>query len=51
MAFVIRPATPLLLVSALLLACSKTRESSAAQVTRTQDEARAIPASRRTAIT
>jgi serine protease Do len=52
MAFVIRPAAPLLLASALLLACNKTRESSAAQVTRTADEARAsVPASRRTAIT
>jgi len=52
MAFVMRPAVPLLLAAALLLACSKTREGSAAQITRTQDEARAsVPASRRTAIT
>jgi len=53
MAIVIRTAAPLLLASALLSACSSTRESSAAQVTRTADEARtaSIPASRRTAIT
>ena len=38
MALVIRPATPLLLASLLLLGCSQTRESSAAQVTRTQIE-------------
>src|SRR6185295_11699028 len=52
MAFVIRPAAPLMLAAALLLGCSQTRETSAAQVTRTQDEARAsVPASRKTAIT
>jgi len=52
MAFVIRTAVPRLLASGLLLACSKTPETSAAQVTRTADEAQAsIPASRRTAIT
>ena len=52
MALVTRSTAPLLLASALLLACSQTRETSAAQVTKTVDEAQAsIPASRRTAIT
>src|SRR5258705_3138995 len=51
MAFLTRRAA-LLLASALLLACSDTRKSSAAQVPRTADQARAsVPASRRTAIT
>jgi serine protease Do len=51
MALVIRRAVPVL-ASALLLACSQTRESKAAQITRTADEAKAsVPASRRTAIT
>jgi len=51
MALVTRSAALLLLASASLLACSQTRES-AAQVTKTVDEAQAsIPASRRTAIT
>jgi serine protease Do len=45
-------ASALLLVAASLAACSDAPQSSAAQVTRTSDEARAsVPASRRTAIT
>ena len=44
--------TALLLFAAALVACSDARRTSAAQVTRTADQARAsVPASRRTAIT
>ena len=52
MADVVMRSGAIALVLAALAACSDARQSSAAQVTRTADEARAsVPASRRTAIT
>jgi serine protease Do len=52
MAHVVMRSGVVALVLAALAACSDARQSSAAQVTRTADEARAsVPASRRTAIT